>query len=354
MRVVPALMLLIALSVPAAATEPAEVLRRAVDSVIRPGFAQLAGRAVGLEKDISNLCASPSDTGLKLVRQQFGKVVDAYGQVAFLRFGPLVEASRAERLLFWPDRKGIALRQVQAILGNEDAAATRLTDLQQKSVAVQGLGALEYVLFGDGSETLAGGSADFRCRYARSIGAALVATTAELSAAWSAAGGIAAHLAEPRPDYADYRSDREALEELVGSMAHGVELIRDTQLLPFIGRQDERAKPRSALFWRSDLTLPLIRAQFGGIESLLVSSSIGQMAGADDLWVDNSARFELANAQRAVDIVTLPVEQALADPAQRRALDYLVILTGSLQTLLGENLSAALGLSVGFSSLDGD
>jgi uncharacterized protein len=37
-----------------------------------------------------------------------------------------------------------------------------------------------------------------------------------------------------------------------------------------------------------------------------------------------------------------------------QALKYLVIITGSLDTLLGQNLAAALGLSVGFSTLDGD
>jgi hypothetical protein len=31
-----------------------------------------------------------------------------------------------------------------------------------------------------------------------------------------------------------------------------------------------------------------------------------------------------------------------------------VLVTGSLQSQIGEQLSAALGLSVGFSSLDGD
>jgi hypothetical protein len=53
-------------------------------------------------------------------------------------------------------------------------------------------------------------------------------------------------------------------------------------------------------------------------------------------------------------VVTEPVEQALDDPKQKKALDYLVIVTQSLDTILGENLAAALGLSVGFSSLDGD
>jgi predicted lipoprotein len=39
---------------------------------------------------------------------------------------------------------------------------------------------------------------------------------------------------------------------------------------------------------------------------------------------------------------------------EARGYAYLLILTRSLQVLLGENLPAALGLSVGFSSLDGD
>ncbi|RYE88254.1 MAG: peptidase M75, Imelysin, partial [Hyphomicrobiales bacterium] len=152
MRLFRSLLLVLALMVPAAAVEPSEVLRKAVDSFIRPAFAQLAGRTVGLEKDIANLCEAPSATLLELTRQQFGKVVLAYSRVEFLRFGPLTEDSRAERMLFWPDRKGIALRQVQAMLAKHDETATRLAELRGKSIAVQGLGALEYVLFGDGAE----------------------------------------------------------------------------------------------------------------------------------------------------------------------------------------------------------
>jgi predicted lipoprotein len=48
------------------------------------------------------------------------------------------------------------------------------------------------------------------------------------------------------------------------------------------------------------------------------------------------------------------MEQAVADQRQLQALKYLVVVTKSLDTLLGQNLAAALGLSVGFSTLDGD
>lgn len=345
---------LIALAQPAFAVTPAEALRKAVADYIRPGFNQLAAETAALHETIYTMCGEPTAQTLEASRAGFKSVVTAFSRIEFLKFGPLTEKSRMERLLFWPDRKGIALRQVQAILADYDETATALSDLRQKSIAVQGLGALEYVLFGERSETLATIESDFRCRYAQTIAEALAATSTELADTWAAPDGIAAHLALPNLSNADYRSERESLEELVGALSHGIEAIRDTKLLPFVGRDGETPKPKSALFWRSGMTVPAIRAGFEGMRDFLASSEIGQATEEDTLWVDNSARFELGNALRAADAVAAPVAEALADPKQKQALGYLVILTGSLQTLLGENLSAALGLSVGFSSLDGD
>lgn len=353
MRLVRSVILLLLLIVPAAAVEPAEVLRKAVDSFIRPGFSQLAGRTLGLTKDLANLCSHPSPTQLELTRQQFGKVVLAYSRIEFLRFGPFVEDSRAERLLFWPDRKGIALRQVQAILADYDETATALEDLRQKSIAVQGLGALEFVLFGERSETLGTIEADFRCRYAETIGQALNATAQELAQAWAAPDGIALRIAAPKPDYDDYRSEREALEELVGAVAHGLEGIRDTKLLPFVGREGETPRPKSALFWRSGLTVPAIRAGFEGLNDFMtatgLSKTVGGVAGLPMLM-----REGFAASLEAAGKVTLPVAEALEDPAQKAALNEMVAASSKLQTLIGEDLSTALRLSVGFSSLDGD
>jgi predicted lipoprotein len=345
---------LIALALPAAAIEPAETLRNAVDGFIRPGFSQVAEEAASLRDVVYTLCGEPNETTLEASRNQFKSLVVAYSRVEFLRFGPLTEDSRLERMLFWPDRKGIALRQVQAILADYDETATELADLRKKSIAVQGLGALEYVLFGERSETLATIESDFRCRYALTITEALAATATELSNAWAAPHGIAEHLAYPQESNTDYRSVRESLEQLVGALSHGVENIRDTRLLPFLGREGETPKPKSALFWRSEMTVPAIRAGFEGMRDFLAASKIGLATAEDGRWVENTTNFEFGNALRAADLVKSPVAEALADHKQKQALDYMVIVTGSLQALLGEKLPEALGLSVGFSSLDGD
>ena len=99
-------------------------------------------------------------------------------------------------MLFWPDRKGIGLKQVQAALADKDATAADPATLAGKSVAMQGLGALEFVLFGTGAETLAATGDAYRCAYGAAIAGNLETIAAELDDAWQAPDGFAALWAE--------------------------------------------------------------------------------------------------------------------------------------------------------------
>ena len=98
----------------------------------------------------------------------------------------------------------------------------------------------------------------------------------------------------------------------------------------------------------------MVKANVEGMEKLVAVSGMARAVDEDQAGLDNSIAFEFVNAHRAIDLVTLPVEQAILDTKQVAALNYLVIVTQSLQSQIGEQLSTALGLSVGFSSLDGD
>tara|TARA_R110002020_G_scaffold11340_18_gene42777 strand:+ start:970 stop:2040 length:1071 start_codon:yes stop_codon:yes gene_type:complete len=341
-------------AVQAQVTSPANVLTSAVTDVIRPNMLRLDASARGLESAMVALCAVPSADALAIAGQQFGKVVAAYGRIAFVRIGPMMEDNRADRLLFWPDRRGIGLKQVQAILAEEDPTVTTLAALQSKSVAVQGLGALEFVLFGTGAEGLSSDGGAFRCAYGQAIAGNIAAIAKDMVTAWYLPGGIADHLQAPDPDYVDYRSQTETLEALVGLVSHGLEGLRDTHLLPFLARDGAPARPKLAAFWRSGATMDFVRANIEGMAELVGRSGVARAVGEKDRGLDNSIAFEFRNATRALDLVTLPIEAAVADDKQAAALGYLVLVTGSLQAMVGEQLPAALGLSVGFSSLDGD
>jgi len=335
-------------------TSPGEVMRGAVNNFIRPAMTDFGAKAEALSIAVSSLCAAPSAANLSMAGTAFGDAVVAFGGIEAIRVGPIMEENRSERLLFWPDRKGIALKQVQAILSSQDESATNPATLRGKSVAVQGLTALEFVLYGTGFETLTTADGAFRCRYGAAIALSVSGTADELVAAWNAEDGIALHLMKPSAEFADFRTPIEAQEELVGILSHGIEAVRDTRLNPFLAKGDVAAKPKLALFWRSGLTVPMLRSNVDGLESLFALSGISGGVSNDkaDLPVAITAEFAKANA--ALDRVTDPVEAAVADPVQVQALADVVAATQQLGVLIGEQLSAALGLSVGFSSLDGD
>lgn len=330
------------------------VITQAVEDVIRPGFAGFAAETERLAAVQAELCDAPSTVTLEVARGQFGEVVSAWSGIEVYRFGPLMTDNRTERILFWPDRKGIALRQVQAILATEDETATDPATLYGKSVAVQGLGALEFVLFGTGADALGTEQGAFRCRYGSAIAALLSGTATEMSSEWADPARISARLIRPDESDPDYRDNAEVLQELVGVMAHGLEMIRDQRILPFLGRGGAEPKPKSALFWRSNQTMPSILANFAALRTLLVNSDIWEHAPTEQFWIGEQAMAEFDSVVIYGSGVTGTVEEAMADPAQVDQVAIIVVSSQVLGKLTGEDLPAALGLSVGFSSLDGD
>jgi predicted lipoprotein len=348
MRILAAIFAALLLATPATAQiiSPSEMLRSSVTNFIRPQTKAFATRTTELSKAMYVLCENGDLTG---AQEAFSNAATAYGRMEFLRVGPLMEGNRVDRILFFPDRKGIGLRQVQQLLAEADLASATVPGLQQKSIAVQGFGALEFVLFGTGFETLTTSDGAFRCAYGAAIAKNLEEMAGDIAAGWADPEGIAKRLTQPDPAYADYRTTTESLEALVGLVSHGIEAVRDTRINPFIAKGDGKANPKQALFWRSNQTLPMLRANLDGLRRLIELSGI---VTDPALSLEITAAF--ARAEAAIVAVTSPVEEAVADPAQSAALADLVTATQDLQRLIGEDLSATLGLSVGFSSLDGD
>lgn len=329
---------------------PRQVAELAVTHYFRPAYAKLAAETRRGYDAVGALCSAPGRQHLETARARFAAIVVAWSEIELVRFGPVLRDNQLERFLFWPDRRGIGLRQVQALLVEQNAGATQASSLYTKSVAVQGLGALEYLLFGTDAEELAATANSFRCRYARAIVQNLATISDRLNAQWR----DKVDFANPGPSNPAYRTKQEVLNEIIGVLTHGFEAIRDTRLKPMLGNDASSARPKLAPYWRSDLTIASIHANFNGLHKLFEQSRIAGLLPPETASLHNSVMFEFANADRAFAQVTLPLEQAVADARQHGALDYAVILTQSLQRLIGQDMSQSLGLSVGFSSADGD
>ncbi|KQZ15275.1 peptidase M75, Imelysin [Mesorhizobium sp. Root554] len=339
---------------PAAAADASAIVRQAVDGFVRPAYAELAVKAGDAEKGIEALCGAPSQQALNMARAEFAGLIDAWSSVEIIRFGPITEDNRLERMLYWPDRKSIGLKQVQAALARKDQTAADSKTLAGKSVAMQGLGALEFVLYGTGAEALAGKDDPYRCAYAAAIAGNIEAISASVTEAWAKPDGFAALWANPGPDNPVYRNGAEAITELVGVFINGLELVRDQRLKSFLGADPDADKPKSAVFWRSGLTGAALGANLDGMDRLFRASHIADALNPDSRWIAESIHIQLANGAADGRAASGPIDEVLAHPARRAKLDHFALVTSSLSTLFGVRLSGEFGLSAGFSSLDGD
>lgn len=334
------------------------LLERAVDGFIRPGYRNLLEAAGVLSSKTESLCVAPTGTALEEAHAAFDGVVKAWSAIEIVRVGPVIQGNRFERILFYPDRKGTGLRQVQALLAKPDETVTDWKNLKGKSVAMQGLGALEFVLYGTGFESLAAAPQGFRCRYGAAVARNIESIAMELVREWDAPGGVQDAWKHPGRDNPVFRDNREAVTAVLGILVHATEAIRDQRLRPFykgaVDGKPDKGHPKLAIYWRSGNTLPSVHANFDGLKSLWDTAGMRDLLEPGFRSVAGSVDFVLKSLIAASGRVDLPVDKALADDDERGKLDFILLNTDDLLNRLNLEYGAAIGLSSGFSFADGD
>jgi predicted lipoprotein len=331
---------------------PDDIGSRIVTGFARPATEAFSRAALEARHLVGTLCAAPGGDALVAARAGFRDLVSAWGGVSVLRFGPLQAENRFERVFFWPDPRGVIVRQVQRLLAERDETALSPESLAAKSVALQGLPALELVLHGAGADELETGAGHYRCRYGAAVAANVAAMAAAVAAGWREGNAFHDDFASPSEDHDLYRSDREVAGEVVKAAATALQFTRNAELLPPLGEMAATARGKRAPLWRSDLTFALVAARIDGVLGLLSASGFDADEGAR--LALETIRFELVHAREAIAKVAAPAEDAFADDVQRGRISYVALALDGANTALGERLSTALGLTMGFNALDGD
>jgi predicted lipoprotein len=337
-----------------AAVKASDVIDRAIDGFVRPAYATFHEEAASADKAVAALCKAPSQANLDAARAGFADLVKAWSQAEIIQFGPITEDNRLERILYWPDRKSIGLKQVQAAIADEDKTATDAATLRAKSVAMQGLGALEYILHGTGADDLAGKSGAYRCAFGAAVAGNIDNIAMQVDAEWAKPDGFAKLWNNPGPDNPVYRDGTESVTELMEVFINGLEMVRDVRVKGFLGDKPDGDKPKGAIFWRSGLTGASLAGNLEGMDRLFETSHVGDALSGDAHWMADSTHILLANGVADARSVTGPIDKALEDPDQRAKFEHFRLVTSSLSSLIGTRMSAEFGLTTGFSSLDGD
>lgn len=330
-------------------------------SHIAPRYAKFAEATVDLDRAAQALCRAPDQARLGQARAAYVSGFGAWQAIEHVGFGPIELFFRYQRTAFWPDPRDVLGRQLGQVLAKRDPDSVSAQTFAQGSVAIQGFSALERLLYGDDALpklTAKDDAAAFRCVMLAAITRNLAAIGADTAAAWGPQG-FPAEMARAGQVGSRYMGPTDATLELIKSLHAAVELPIDRKLKRPLGTAADKAQLRTLEARRSGQTLAAIKANLAAAEALYLRDgepTLDQLlagpAGRADLAA--AIRKQFAAVQQAVTRLREPLDKTLARPDQRQAALRLVEQGEKLKRMIAEDLTEALGVPLGFNSLDGD
>lgn len=338
------------------AAEQARLFSAVGREVIAPAYAGLQNCAKQLEAAIDEYCAAPGPD-LSMVEAAWRATMRAWQRVQHLAVGPVEEANRRFRLQFFPDSNEAVERGVDNALAGEDALDQKV--IANRSVGVQGLPALEYLLFSIGGldDAVAGPR---RCELAGAIAANVRVVTMEISGEWQEGGGFIEDFVNARGDFSD--AD-DVLASIFESLAVQAETIADRKLKPALNnfRDIHGLESRYAEHSAANISANLV-----AFRRLFASDAVGfyrlrdylervHRDEAGSIPADIVAQFDAAEAVlKTIEKSGHSLEDIVAGQASV-AVD-LNALEQAFQRLadLGAEAAIAAGVEIGFNFQDGD
>jgi predicted lipoprotein len=336
--------------VPSRAAEPQShfaLVEHALQKHIVPRITQFREAATALPAYVTNVCETGDDAAREELSGRFRSVVKSWAGIWFLRFGPLEQASRRERLSVWPDPRGVMVRQLREALAAKDQALLAPGALQKNSAAIQGLPALEALITDKDNPLGPGEASAYRCGLAEAIAANIDQIAREAADAWLADGGWKDKLLRPGSDNDTYKEPAEAANEIMKSVLMGLQLVGDVLVKP---RLDPKFKSGGA-FEKSGLSKDFYTASVASLSELYEATAIESYLPGDKDWVRNWS----GGTWRAIKSSDGLGGPARGVPeAEAPDLKELMARISGLRQLLAKEMIPAAGLTVGFNELDGD
>lgn len=316
-----------------------------VQQHILPTYQQLVEQTAQLDHAARSYCAQPDEAALATLRSEYTNAFLAWQGAQHLRLGPVQYLSREHRFAMWPDKRGKVGKHL-ARLKQDPALQADDFDISSKSVAVQGFSALERLIYGKAPpDTL-------DCRIATAITGNLRNIGANLLSDWT--GGEAPFVNFfNKPDALNpiFESDVELAGKLLNSLYTELEVIVTRKLARPLGNSLEKARGKRAESWRSGNALAAISANLHTSEALYQQAFAPELTG-NALGATIEQQFQQAVA--TLKRINMPLAQAVSNANERAKVEQLQHDVSVLKGLIGRDMAAELGLSLGFNSLDGD
>jgi predicted lipoprotein len=320
-----------------------------VQQHIVPSYHALLSHSTQLQNAIALHCENLSagvhnDQQQVPIKQIFKNLYIHWAKVQPINFGPITYLKRQVRMQYWPDKHNVGGKQLARLLRNNSAIT--LKNLQKKSVAVQGLPALEKIIYAKDSIT------SINCSLAHRISKNIESIAQETYDGWTQLPALFMNDFLPENyDYGTYSSTKEITAILAKSMTHYLELIEKEKLKALANNNNIKPNHRKLEAWRSGVSAQLIYANIQTIEQIYLSVFSTPIMLKNNT-LDQKIKNEFITLTKKISILNTSLYEEIQ--AEQKNIMHWRENIQQLQKLAHQALTKELGLTFTFNSLDGD
>lgn len=326
-----------------------------LDNAILPSYQTMHTQAQALKKSVDSFCSlqAPAQSDLALLQTSWKQTNEAWQVARTIKFGPLSEEYNFSRIQIWPiDSTKISSAVENALASNEDFA----TDFYLQKHQLQGLPAMEYVIFNQGESTqlISSENRTERCEYLSAVGDNVQLIMADVIQKWQ--GDYGAGFKEGS---GSFTSHTQALEKFLTTWFEYLEVIRDDKLDALL-HSEAPGKPEFAesafaetSFNNIKINIQTLEQQLKGYEGFGFDDYLTQVSDRDEVYSEITLHFEAIYS--ALDVLAnKPMKALLANESSRTQLKALSNAINELRELMGTDFVQVTDLAPGFNTNDGD
>ncbi|KNY43623.1 iron-regulated protein A [Vibrio harveyi] len=288
-----------------------------------------------LEQSLTEYCASQMK-GDAQIKQQWHQTMLAWMALQGQERGPATALEQSWNVQFWPDKKNTTGRKMSVLTKSDQIWSAE--DISTQSVTVQGLGALEWLLY-DKASSLSTNSNT--CATSVAIAENLNNKASIIADSWAQNPWKSLDMTEWESEYISLLSNQ--LEYSMKKLSRPLAKI---------------GKPRRYFSesWRSQTSLSNLKANLEALQALYLANGSGL-----DALLREQGHSELADRvvhQFDMALDTWPEDKSLFAALQTKD-GYRMVLAQynkleQLKYLIHEEVAIELGVVIGFNATDGD
>jgi uncharacterized protein len=331
------------------APDRSEVVGVLADSVAVSAYRQFAGLVAELSTATTQLCDEPSAADLADARTVLADARSEWRQTEAVWVGPVMDR-RSWALIDWP----IAPDDIDALLADGSVGPLDASFLASRVGATQrGLGAIEYILFANGSDTIDALADDRRCQYLEGLVQVVSDEADTVLELWTTGDGDGPPFRDEFAGETDLMTATDSIDELVNSMLTRLEGSVNRELGRALGLASGPADASGIIEGAGAFGVADQAARAEGIRLVLLGRD--GLSGLSPL-LDRDLRARLTAQFDALDDALDDIDPPLVDAITNdtSAVQAAHDAYAKLRVTVSTELVSALGVTVSFSDADGD